>query len=97
MNKKRLLLSGVLLLGFLVSACTTHQHIVGNGSQTGVENSKRQLWLIFGLVPLNDVDTRDMAGNASDYEITTKATFIDALISGVTYNAIKSRTVTVRK
>ena len=97
MNKKRLLLTGVILLAFLVSACTTHQHIVGDGSQTGIENSKRQLWLVAGLVPLNDVDTRAMAGNANDYEITTKMTFVDALITGFTYNILQSRTVTVRK
>jgi hypothetical protein len=73
-----------------------HPKKFGDGSQSGQETSKRQLWVI-GLVPINEVDTRSMAGDSENYEITTKMTFMDGLISTITYNIITMRTVTVKK
>ena len=96
MFKKLTILFMPLFLIFFIFACSTHVHVVGDGSQNGQETSKRQLWVI-GLVPINEVDTRSMAGNAENYEITTKMTFMDGLISAITYNIITMRTVTVKK
>ena len=79
-----------------ISACTTHTHIVGNGAQGSAEVSKRQLWVI-SLVPINDVDTRKMAGGATDYEIQTQVDFIDIIVSGLTSGIVSSRNVTVKK
>ena len=79
-----------------ISACTTHTHIVGNGAQGSAEVSKRQLWVI-SLVPINDVDTRKMAGGATDYEIQTQVEFIDVIVSGLTSGIVTSRNVTVKK
>ena len=46
---------------------------------------------------LNEVDTREMAGEAENYEIKTQKTFIDGLIGVLTYSLISPRTVTVTK
>ena len=54
------------------------------------------LWAI-SLVPINDVDTREMAGDASDYEIETKVDVIDLIIYSLTSGLIASRKVTVKK
>ena len=94
MKTKILIIATSLLLVF--SACTTHTHIVGKGAQGTSEVSKRQLWVI-SLVPINDVDTREMAGDASDYEIETKVDVIDMIISSFTSGIIISRKVTVKK
>tara|TARA_B100000963_G_scaffold225651_1_gene196831 strand:- start:109 stop:393 length:285 start_codon:yes stop_codon:yes gene_type:complete len=94
MIPKILIIATSLVL--FVSACTTHTHIVGNGAQGNVEVSKRQLWVI-SLVPINDVDTRKMAGGATDYEIQTQVDFIDIIVSGLTSGIVSSRNVTVKK
>ena len=93
--KTRILIITTSLVLF-ISACTTHTHIVGKGAQGTAEVSKRQLWVI-SLVPINDVDTREMAGDASDYEIETKVDVIDMIISSFTSGIIVSRKVTVKK
>ena len=93
--KTRILIITTSLVLF-ISACTTHTHIVGKGAQGTAEVSKRQLWVI-SLVPINDVDTREMAGDASDYEIETKIDVIDMIISSFTSGIIVSRKVTVKK
>lgn len=94
MKPKILIIATSLVL--FISACTTHTHIVGNGAQGTAEVSKRQLWVV-SLVPINDVDTRSMAGGATDYEIQTQVDFIDVIISGLTSSLITSRKVTVKK
>ncbi len=86
---------------FLVAACASHTHVVGNGPQTGETVSARQWYLLNGLFPLNDigpfaaVDTQAMAGGASNYSVTTERTIIDALIPPVF--SLYARTVTVTK
>lgn len=72
----------VLIASVLVIAgCATHTHKIGNGPQTGAETTQRQWYVLWGLVPINDVNTETMAGGAADYEIKTQATFVDSIIS----------------
>lgn len=88
----------VVLLLLVAVGCTTHIHKVGNGPQTYQEEMGRQWYVLFGLVPLNEIDTNAMAGNVTDYEITTEVTFIDMLIGiPASWVTVSSRTVTVTK
>ena len=91
--------AALLILGVLVIiGCTTHVHTVGNGPQGNTVTEARQWYILYGYVPLNMVDTKAMAGGATDYEIQTEYTMTDIIIdifAGVT--SIHSRTVTVRK
>ena len=66
----------VTMLLFAVG-CATHVHTVGNGPQTQQVESARQWFILFGLVPLNTVDTNAMIGNAANYEIKTQQAPID--------------------
>ena len=94
---KKLQMMLIVLVAFFFTACATHTHVVGNGAQSNVSESKRQLWVI-SLVPINDVDAQSMAGaGVTDYEITTQANVIDIIIGMATGNIITSRTVTVTK
>ncbi len=88
----------VCLFSLFLTGCATHRHIVGDGSQTGVTKSERQWYALYGLVPLGEVDTKDMSGGAEDYEIKTEESVEDFLLNLVTgMMTIVSRTVTVAK
>jgi len=76
------ILSLVFIL--LLSSCYTTTHIVGSGGSTGEVVEKRQWFALFGLVPINTVDSKQMAGGKTDYTITTTHTFIDQLIGAFT-------------
>jgi hypothetical protein len=90
-----LMLSGILLVG---SGCMTLTHQVGNGAQTTQQEEKRQWYLLWGLVPLNEVDSQEMAGGATNYTVKSEVTIIDALIGAVLgWVTISSQTVTVAK
>ena len=89
----------VLILGvLLLIGCAAHVHKVGNGAQGNDMMMARQWYVLFGLVPINEVDTNAMAGTATDYEIMTQYTGLDVIINIFTSAiSIHSRTVIVRK
>ena len=91
-----MIVSSLFLIG-----CSTHVHTVGTGPQTGVSNTARQFYLLYGLIPLNSVDTGAMAGGAANYEILTQVAPMDVVINVASAVAIagivSSRSVTVIK
>tara|TARA_Y100001970_G_C14151401_1_gene812900 strand:+ start:1178 stop:1462 length:285 start_codon:yes stop_codon:yes gene_type:complete len=93
MKKLTILLSSLLLFTFM--ACATHTHKVGNGAQGDTVKKARQLWVI-ALVPINDVDTAEMAGDATDFTIETQVDFIDMIVQAFTSGIITSRSVKVK-
>ena len=92
-------LAVVLILGvLLLIGCAAHVHKVGNGAQGNDMIIARQWYVLFGLVPINEVDTNAMAGTAIDYEIMTGHTGLDFVINIFTgVISVNSRTVIVRK
>ena len=94
MKKITLIVTSVLMLTLM--ACATHTHDVGKGAQGDVVKKGRQLWVI-NLVPINQVDTAAMAGDATDYTIETQVEFVDILVTVLSSNIITSRSVKVKK
>ena len=93
-------LSAVFLIVAMlfVIGCAAHTHKVGNGAQGTDIVEARQWYVLWGLVPINDVDTNAMAGEATDYDITTQVTVLDFVISAVLGNvSVNCRSVTVQK
>ena len=105
MNNK--LITITLIISMLFIGCATHIHTVGYGPQSGIKATARQYYLLWGLVPLNTVDTNEMAGTdingkqIEDYEIQTQFGALDIVINWISIMTtglfISSRTVTVTK
>ena len=88
-----MIVSSLFLIG-----CSTHVHTVGTGPQSGQVETARQWYILWGLMPLNTVDTGAMAGGAANYEIKTSTEALDIIIGiPANYVSVKSRTVTVTK
>ena len=98
---RKIVISLMVVSFLLIVGCSTHVHTVGAGPQTGVSNTARQYYLLYGLIPLNSVDTGGMAGDAGSYEIQTQVGPVDVVIgltSAITIaGLVSSRTVTVTK
>ena len=98
MLKKSVMLtvSVIILLSFI--ACSTHVHTIGRGPQTGQRVEARQWYILWGLVPINSVDSHQLAAGATDYEIKTEQNVLDVIINFFTSAVtVYSRTVTVTK
>lgn len=90
----------LLLVVFMVMlvGCSAHTHIVGDGAQGMQQQEARQWYILWGLVPINDVNTQMLAGNADDYTIHTETSFLDFVINIFTqWVTVTSRTVTVTR
>jgi len=68
----------VAMLGTI--GCYTQNFIVGNGPKGNTVVKERQWYVLWGLVPLNTVDTKAMAGGTTDYKIMTQHSFVDVVI-----------------
>ncbi len=97
MKKKTAVL--VVATTLLIVTCSTHVHTIGTGPETGKQATARQYYLLFGLAPLNTVNTSELTGGAINYEIQTQIGPTDVLIgvaSAITIaGLVSSRTVTV--
>ena len=101
-NHSLLRLTSVLLVLLLmlatVTSCMTNRHTVGNGAQTGVTQTSRQWYALWGLVRLGDSDTKTIAGDTADYTVETYYGVVDWLINFFLGGlSIQSRTVRVTK
>jgi predicted small secreted protein len=94
-----------VVLAAILSSCNATMHTVGTGgrgdckSPSAYDAKKKQWYLLFGLVPLNKVDSKDLAGGAQNYTIRTTTSFGDYLISipGSYLLGLKTQTVRVSK
>ena len=89
---------GIFLLLIFLSSCMSLTHVVGNGASSGVATEKKQWYALWGLVPINEVDSKAMAGGAQNYTIKSKVKFVDYVISAFTsIVTVNVQTVSVQK
>ena len=86
----------MLAVMMFMVGCAAHTHMVGNGAQGNEVSQQRQWYVLFGLVPINNVDTHQMSQGAADYTIKTEQSALDVIINIFTSAvSVTSRTVTV--
>ena len=96
--KKMVYMMALLICLISVSSCYTLTHQVGAGAQGSQTVEKRQWYVLYGLVPINEVSSQDMAAGATDYTITSQHTFLDLIISAFTgIVTVQAKTVKVTK
>ncbi len=90
--------TAILLMACFVlvlAGCSAHIHMIGKGAQGNNIIEERQWYVLWGIVPINDVDTSQMT-SAADYTIKTEHSALDFIINIFTgLVTVYSRTVTV--
>ena len=89
--------TGVLAL---LPGCFTFTHTVGRGplTPTPVVAKETRWFALWGVAPMDGLDSADLAGQAHDYRVTTKFTFVDVVISAFTsFASFYRQTVIVEK
>ena len=96
--KKVVSLAGIVALALALSGCFTLTHEVGKGAQGSSETEKRQWYALWGLVPLGETDSKEMANGATDYTVKSEQNIVDIILNLFTgIVTINSMTVTVTK
>jgi hypothetical protein len=90
----------IILLASMIfiTGCMTHIHVIGEGSKSGAVEQERQWYVLWGLVPINKIDTKVMAKGGKDYEIKTEMNALDVIINIFTSAiTVYTRTVEVKR
>ena len=88
----------ILAASFMMTGCFTQRHVIGDGAQTGDVEEVRQWFVLWGLVPINKVDSAEIANGAYDYEIKTEHNALDVIIGIFTgVISVVPRTVTITR
>ena len=96
--KKMVSLLMLVILVSMFMGCAAHVHKVGEGAQSGQYVEARQWYVLWGLVPINEVDSQSMAEGNTNYEIKTESSALDIIINFFTSMvSVTSRTVTVTR
>ena len=96
--KKILFNLAVLISATLVlNSCYSYTSIVGQGAQGENKTTKWNHYVIYGLAPVGVSDSKKMAGDAENYTIQTQQTFVNGLISALTFGIYTPTTTTVKK
>lgn len=98
MIKKSLKMMTVLFASsMLLTSCYSYTSVVGDGAQGNKETTKWNHYVIYGLAPVGVSDSKEMAGEAEDYTVHTRQSFVNGLVSALTFGLYSPTTTTVTK
>lgn len=86
-----------IVASIMLSSCYTYTSVVGKGAQGTTKVKKWNHYIIGGLVPVGVSDSKAMADGATDYTVTVKHSFINGLISSLTFGIYNPTTTIVTK
>ena len=81
----------------LLTSCYSTIHTYGEGPQKGQSVTGKNTYLFWGGSPLKMTKPEEMAGGAKDFNVITRFTVIDQIISALTLGIYGQSTTTVQK
>lgn len=97
MKKFAIKASLLVLMASMFTSCYVQTHVVGKGAQGTTKTSKWNHYVIGGLVPVGVSKPEELAAGASDYTVVNKMSFVNGLISGLTFGIYSPTTTIVTK
>ena len=90
-------LGTALVCSTLLTSCYTYTSVVGTGAEGNKEVTEWNHYVVYGLAPVGVSDSKEMAAGAENYEVTTKQTFVNGLVTGLTFGLYTPTTTIVKK
>ena len=87
----------VFATSMLLTSCYSYTSVVGNGAQGNSQTTKWNHYVIYGLAPVGVSDSKQMADGAENYTVHTRQSFVNGLVSGLTFGIYTPTTTTVTK
>lgn len=81
----------------LLTSCYSYTSVVGKGAQGSNEVTKWNHYVIYGLAPVEVSDSKQMADGAENYTVHTRQSFVNGLLSSITFGIYTPTTTTVTK
>ena len=87
----------VLATAMSLTSCYTYTSVVGKGPQKNESVTKWNHYVVYGLAPVGVSDSQQMVNGATDYSVYTRQTFVNGLVSALTFGIYTPTTTTVKK
>jgi len=87
----------VFATSMLLTSCYSYTSVVGNGAQGNSQTTNWNHYVIFGLAPVGVSDSKQMASEAENYTVHTRQSFVNGLVSILTFGIYTPTTTTVTK
>jgi hypothetical protein len=87
----------IFAVSMMMTSCYTYTSVVGKGAQGTKETKKWNHYVLWGLAPVGVSDSKAMAEGATDYTVKTEQTFVNGLVSAITFGLYSPMTTTVTK
>ncbi len=81
----------------LLTSCYSYTSVVGKGAQGNSQTTKWNHYVIYGLAPVGVSDSKQMADGAENYTVHTRQSFVNGLVSAITFGIYSPTTTTVTK
>ncbi len=91
------MMSILFVSAILLTSCYSYTSIVGEGAKGNVQSTKWNHYVLYGLAPVGVSDSKQMADGVNDYTVHTRQSFVNGLISGLTFGIYSPTTTTVTK
>ena len=96
-SKKIKVFALALSVAFLLTSCYSYTSVVGDGAQQKNEVTEWNHYLFWGLAPVDVSNSKEMADGADNYEVHTRQSFVNGLLSAITFGIYSPTTTTVTK
>lgn len=87
----------VFVSSMLLTSCFSYTSVVGEGAQGNSETTQWNHYVIYGLAPVGVSDSKQMADGAENYSVHTRQSFVNGLVSALTFGIYTPTTTTVTK
>lgn len=87
----------VFAASMLLTSCYSYTSVVGEGAKGNSQTTKWNHYVVYGLAPVGISDSKQMAGGAEDYTVHTRQSFVNGLVSALTFGIYTPTTTTVTK
>ena len=96
-KKSMKMMSVIFAASMLLSSCYSYTSMVGSGAQGNNETTNWNHYVILGLAPVGVSNSKQMADGAENYTVTTRQSFVNGLVSAITFGIYTPTTTTVTK
>ena len=81
----------------LLTSCYSYTSVVGSGAQGNNQTTKWNHYVVYGLAPVGVSDSKQMAGGSENYTVHTRQSFVNGLVSALTFGLYTPTVTTVTK
>lgn len=96
-KKSMKMMTIVLASSMLLSSCYSYTSVVGDGAKGNSQTTQWNHYVVYGLAPVGVSNSKQMANGAKDYTVTTRQSFVNGLVSALTFGIYTPTTTTVTK